>query len=217
MSKERLRTEQLAAAQKVILEGPFSSLHSVKTVTGLNIHYGGGKELRAAAVTVGFPDLAIIETRRHKAPPLSRLSGESVDREEHELDLLIKTIQSLSRQPDIFICHAHGIAHPLRAGLASLLGVVLKRTVIGCAQKLAHGQCDEPPPGVKGAYQYIRDINGDVLGMSLRTRPFCAPVFVSPGHLIDVETAGDIVLACCKRSRLPEPLRLAASKAKELL
>ncbi len=43
----------------------------------------------------------------------------------------------------------------------------------------------------------------------LRTQNGINPVFISVGHLIDLRTAQQIVLACAIRYRLPEPTRLA--------
>lgn len=208
MSKQRSNDTPMSVAAQVVLKSPFSGIKDILAVTGLNVHCGK-RVVRTTAVTVGIPGFSVIE-KLVKEAPAQCCSSEETD--QRDLDLLLTIVRSLSRQPDVFICHAHGIAHPLRAGLASLLGVALKRPVIGCTQALAHGQCDEPPPGLKGGFQYIRDGDSDILGISLRTRPFSAPVFVSPGHLMDVETAGDIILACCTRYRLPEPLRFAMSK-----
>jgi deoxyribonuclease V len=47
------------------------------------------------------------------------------------------------------------------------------------------------------------------VGSVVRTRARVQPVFVSPGHRIDLESAVRWVLAACRRYRLPEPTRLA--------
>ena len=51
--------------------------------------------------------------------------------------------------------------------------------------------------------------NGNIIGTVLRTRERTNPLYISPGHLIDVEHATDFVLACCSNYRLPEPTRWA--------
>jgi len=48
-----------------------------------------------------------------------------------------------------------------------------------------------------------------VIGMVLRTRDDVNPVYVSPGHLIDVQHSVEFVLKCCTKYRLPEPTRWA--------
>ena len=48
-----------------------------------------------------------------------------------------------------------------------------------------------------------------IIGAVLRTRDNVSPMFISPGHLIDIQGAVRFVLAALKGFRLPEPTRLA--------
>jgi deoxyribonuclease V len=48
-----------------------------------------------------------------------------------------------------------------------------------------------------------------VIGAVLRTREKTNPLYVSPGHLMDVTHAVEFVLACSTGYRLPEPTRWA--------
>jgi deoxyribonuclease V len=50
---------------------------------------------------------------------------------------------------------------------------------------------------------------GEVVGAALRTRAGVAPVYVSIGHKLSLETAIEYVLACAPRYRLPETTRAA--------
>jgi deoxyinosine 3'endonuclease (endonuclease V) len=50
---------------------------------------------------------------------------------------------------------------------------------------------------------------GEVIGAAIRTREGAAPVFVSVGHRISLETAAATVLACSSGYRIPEPVRRA--------
>jgi hypothetical protein len=47
------------------------------------------------------------------------------------------------------------------------------------------------------------------VGAVVRTRANVSPVFVSPGHLMDTDSAVDLVLRATGRFRIPEPVRLA--------
>jgi deoxyribonuclease V len=92
-------------------------------------------------------------------------------------------------------------------GLASHLGLFLDKPTIGCAKSLLCGS-GEMPGDEPGIYTEIVD-RGEVIGATLRTRPGVKPVYVSIGHKIDLETAVQWVLNCCRGYRLPEPARLA--------
>jgi deoxyribonuclease V len=48
-----------------------------------------------------------------------------------------------------------------------------------------------------------------LIGAVLRTCDTSKPVYVSPGHLIDLEHSITFVLDCCRDHRLPEPIRSA--------
>ncbi|MES0398069.1 MAG: endonuclease V [Syntrophobacteria bacterium] len=45
--------------------------------------------------------------------------------------------------------------------------------------------------------------------MVLRTRTKVKPLYVSPGHLAEVESSRKLVERCCIQYRLPEPIRQA--------
>ena len=58
----------------------------------------------------------------------------------------------------------------------------------------------------KGSWQPLLD-DKEVIGAVLRTRTNVAPVFVSIGHKIDLQTAIDYTLRCTTKYRLPETTR----------
>jgi deoxyribonuclease V len=64
------------------------------------------------------------------------------------------------------------------------------------------------PPDQRGAWSPLLD-RGELVGAAVRTRQAVRPVFVSPGHRVDVATAVRLTLACTGRYRLPEPSRTA--------
>jgi deoxyribonuclease V len=65
-----------------------------------------------------------------------------------------------------------------------------------------------PPPDQRGAWAPLLD-RGEVIGAAVRTRRGVKPVFVSPGHRVDVASAVRLTLACTGGYRLPEPSRAA--------
>lgn len=76
---------------------------------------------------------------------------------------------------------------------------------IGCAKNLlvgAHG----PLITDRGSTAKIVD-NDVAIGAVLRTQTNVNPVFVSPGHLVDVESSVRVVLDLARDYRLPETTR----------
>jgi deoxyribonuclease V len=61
-------------------------------------------------------------------------------------------------------------------------------------------------------------VDGDeIIGAVLKTRIGVKPVFVSPGFKIGLADAISIVLSCCTRYRLPEPVRQAHILSRKML
>ena len=120
---------------------------------------------------------------------------------------LLAALTQLPQAPDVLLVDGQGIAHPRGLGIATHLGVLLDWPSVGCAKSRLFGKAAEPGPD-RGAFTLLRD--GDrTLGVVLRTRQKVKPVFVSPGHRMDVDGARKLVLSCTLGYRLPEPTRLA--------
>lgn len=125
-----------------------------------------------------------------------------------EAPLILKVMKNLSIIPDCIIFDGQGIAHPRGFGIASHIGLLLGLPSIGCAKSRLYGSYEEPAME-KGAKSYIVDSNNIQIGIVLRTKRNTRPVFVSPGHLVGIEEAADIVLSCADGYRIPAPTRLA--------
>ena len=124
-----------------------------------------------------------------------------------ELPLILAAIESLSQLPDVFLVDGQGIAHPRRLGIATHLGVELDRPTIGCAKRVLVGKAPEPPQR-RGSWTPLKD-RGETIGALLRSRVGTKPIVVSPGHLVDLQAALEIVQRCCDGPRIPKPLREA--------
>jgi deoxyribonuclease V len=124
-----------------------------------------------------------------------------------ELPVLAAAWKKLEQAPDLVVFDGQGIAHPRRLGLASHGGLLFGVPSIGCAKSLlvgAHGPLGEE----RGAMAEIRH-RGEVVGMAVRTRRGVSPVYVSPGHLMDLPTAVQWILRLSPRYREPETTRRA--------
>jgi len=193
---------QKTLAKRVVLKRTFSG---IETIGGADAAYSGKGAALGAIVILSFPEMEIIETATAtKKSTFPYIPGLLSFREG---PVLIRAFEKLTVRPDVLILEGQGLAHPRGFGLASHLGVWLNLPTVGCTKTplLKH------PTSVgrsKGDVQYLsRD--GEEVGAVLRTKKGVKPVFVSPGHLIDLETSLQLILGTCTRFRMPQPLRLA--------
>jgi deoxyribonuclease V len=127
---------------------------------------------------------------------------------------ILDVLKKLKNKTDLIIFDGQGIAHPKKFGLASHIGVLLDIPSIGCAKSRLVGQFREP--GTKKGNSTFLSYKGEQVGAVLRTRTNVKPLFVSPGHKIDLDSSVRIVINCTTKLRLPEPTRCADSYSKEV-
>ena len=127
---------------------------------------------------------------------------------------VIRAVRKLKERPDVLMLDGQGIAHPQMIGIASHVGVLLDMPTVGCAKSRLVGEFLEPgrQRGSASALEY----KGQVVGTVLRSKDGVRPLFVSPGHLVDIQDSVDLVLSCSKGFRLPEPTRVADLETKKL-
>lgn len=126
----------------------------------------------------------------------------------------VKALEGLKIKPDLILFDGQGIAHPKGLGIASHIGVILDIPSVGCAKSRLVGEYEEPGKK-KGDWSPLNYKEGTV-GAVLRTRDGVRPLFVSPGHRIDLKGSIEIVLRCTGRYRIPEPLRRADMISKRI-
>lgn len=178
-----------------------------RLVVGLDAAFSGGKagRVRGAACLYTYPDLEPVEDAAVEMDiTFPYIPGLLTFREG---PALMKALSKLSRTPDLLIFDGQGIAHPEGMGIASHIGALLDIPSIGCAKSRLAGRHRQPRRGRGSRARLL--IDGSTVGAVLRTRDGVKPVFVSPGHRIDLEGAIKIVLKCAARYRLPEPIRCA--------
>jgi deoxyribonuclease V len=125
-----------------------------------------------------------------------------------ELPVILQALEKLPQSPDLLLVDGQGIAHPRGLGLASHLGLWLDLPTIGCAKSRLYGEHGEVGEK-KGESVPLKNKGGATIGCVLRSRDRIKPLYISPGHRISVKSAAAIVLACCDKYRLPEPIRAA--------
>ncbi len=118
-----------------------------------------------------------------------------------EAPIILKLLKTVNDEFDILLIDGNGILHPRRFGLASHVGVLLNKPTIGVAKSLLMGK-------VKNDLVYD---GNEVIGAELSFGG--KPIYVSAGHLIDLETSVEIVRKFTKKYE-PEVLKLAHKLAK---
>jgi deoxyribonuclease V len=187
------------------------SLHwdgrAVHSVAGVDI---GQREdqVRATIVVLRYPDLSPLEAVTAAAPLvfpyipglLAFCTGPAV----------LAAWEKLEHTPDLVMFAGQGIAHPRGIGVASQMGLWLQIPTIGVAKSRLYGQhiAVGPEPGDVVDLIDQRDPR-HVIGSVLRSKVGTNPLYVSPGHLIDVPHAVKFVKGCLAGYRLPETIRWA--------
>ncbi len=212
----KLTTEKAIELQEhlrkyIVLKKEFSELNSIG---GADVSYSKDKDvLNGAMVVLSLPELKLIDkaTARGKItfPYIPGLLSF------REGPILIKTFQKWRIKPDLMIFDGQGIAHPRGIGLASHLGLWLDLPSIGCAKTSLFGEFKEPGP-IRGDFEWIYH-GKKKIGAILRTKDRVKPLFVSPGHRIDLALSVQIVLKCCKGFRFPEALRKAHQLSRQMI
>jgi deoxyribonuclease V len=178
----------------------------VQTIAGCDISFNKFEEtVYAGIVVLSLPDLTVVD----EVGVISRANFPYVPGllSFREAPALLEAWEKLQTPPDAVMFDGQGIAHPRRIGIASHIGLFIERPSFGCAKSVLVGKYDEPAPE-RGNWSPMKHY-GDVIGAALRTKDRTNPVYVSPGHLIDLPAAIELTLACHGGYRIPEPTRRA--------
>ena len=119
----------------------------------------------------------------------------------------------LPQKPDLIIMDGQGITHPRKMGIASHFGLIENVPAVGCAKTMLYGDF-APLDTARGSISPIM-AKGEHLGYALRTRDNVKPVYVSPGHMITIDQALEVMKNCIGKYRIPEPTRLAHNLVNE--
>lgn len=177
----------------------------VSTIGGVDISIKTDTA-RAAIVVIRYPELTPLEAVTADEPLIfPYIPGLLSFREG---PAILAAWEKLRIKPDVVMFDGQGIAHPRGVGIAAQMGLWLDRPTIGVAKSRLYGRHAEVGPK-RGDQAELLDRNGNVIGSVLRTREKTNPLYVSPGHLMDVKSATEFVLACGAGYRLPEPTRWA--------
>ncbi|MDP9355311.1 MAG: deoxyribonuclease V [Chloroflexota bacterium] len=181
----------------------------IRLVAGVDNTYvkeGGETTAYAVVVILTYPSLEVVETVFASRPvTFPYVPGLLSFR---EAPTVLAAFANVTAVPHLVLFDGQGYAHPRRMGLASHLGLVLDLPSVGCAKSRLVGTFEEPARTFGARSPLVE--GGETVGAAVRTRPRRAPLFVSPGHRVSVETAVELALATCRDGGfMPVPTRMA--------
>lgn len=183
---------------------------SIETIAGCDISFSKRSPiLHAAVVVTRISSLDVMEsvsaTLQVTFPYVPGLLSF------RESPVILKAFAKLKHAPDAVMLDGQGIAHPRRFGIACHLGLWLALPTLGCAKSKLAGECEIP--GAEPGERTVLILRGETVGTVFRTRRRAKPIVISPGHLIDLNTAMKVAVATLDGHRMPLPTRLAHEEA----
>jgi len=205
--------ESLSASEAIQLQKKLRERINIQPFKGA-IKYIGGADISfnkfestvyAGIIVLRYADMIPVEKvsviTETKFPYISGLLAF------REVPALLMAWDKLQIRPDIMVLDGQGIAHERRSGIATHFGLLTDVPSIGCAKSRLTGTFEEPPNSVFGSSPLLH--KSEQVGVVLRTKINCKPIFVSPGHKVSIEQSVDIIKHCTRKYRIPEPTRLA--------
>ncbi len=198
---------QLRLAAEVILrplhaDGPGSP----RFAAGVDVAYSKQGTLAWAAAVLMDRRFRIVSTSVVQGVPDSPYATGYLAFREGRLTL--EALGRLEVAPDLVFLDGHGVVHERGLGLASHVGIVLGVPTIGVPKTPFHSIDHDPGPA-RGDH-YILTKEWGAQGAAVRLKPRVKPVYVSPGHLVDLPSALALALVWSSgRHRVPEPLSSA--------
>lgn len=203
---------QRRLAERVVLRPlPATGEDAPRLAAGVDVGYSkDGRKAWGCAVVMDRRYRVIAESVVPGEPDMQYATGYLAFREGR---LTIEALCALPVTPDVVFCDGHGTVHERGLGLASHVGVLLDIPTIGVPKTPFHSVERLPGP-TRGSVLLLKKEWG-AQGAAVRLRSGSKPVYVSPGHLVDLESAIELCLAWSSgRHRVPEPLQAADTLSK---
>jgi deoxyribonuclease V len=178
----------------------------IQIIGGADISFNKYSEVVYAGIVLfKYPELIVIghatAISRTKFPYISGLLAF------REVPALLKAWDKLPVKPDVMVLDGQGIAHERRTGIATHFGLITGVPSIGSAKSRLYGKYAEP--GNRAFDQSPMYDKGELIGIALRSKANCNPIYISPGHHISMEQSIEVIKNCIRGYRIPEPTRQA--------
>ena len=174
---------------------PLPAGSEVASAAGVDVAYSkDGSRAWAAAVLMDRSFRTLAEVVVEGEPDLPYVRGYLAFREGQ---LSVAALLALPSRPDLVFFDGHGVVHERGLGLASHVGVLLDVPAIGVPKTPFHA-VERTPARERGSYDVLTKEWG-AQGAAVRLKAGSKPVYVSPGHLVDLPSA--IALAPSRQPR----------------
>ncbi|MDK2885828.1 MAG: deoxyribonuclease [Thermosipho sp. (in: thermotogales)] len=175
----------------------------VNIVAGVDIAFKGN--FGVAVIIVIDKNFQILEIKYHfEKVNMPYIPGLLAFREG---PIFLKAWEKIENNVDIVFFDGQGIAHPRKLGIASHMGLFIDKPTIGIAKSKLVGEYEEPAEK-KGSFTNLVYKN-ETIGIVYRSKDKTKPIFISPGHMIDIPSSLKFTQMFITKYRLPEPTRLA--------
>jgi deoxyribonuclease V len=125
----------------------------------------------------------------------------------------IRAVKKLKPRPSLLFVDGCGINHPMMAGMATFIGVMLDIPTIGITKSVLCGEGEIPEKsGIATPLIY----EGEQVGFLLKSKDGCRPIVVAPGHRVSIESSLALTRRYLVEGKLPEPCRLAHQYANQV-
>ncbi len=180
-------------------------LSEIKIVAGFDVTYFNNKIL-CAAIVYDLEKKEIIEKKHSISKmPMQYIPGYRAFRDG---PAILQTYYDLESEPQVMMILGHGIAHQLKCGLATFVGVELAKPTIGVAKKLLAGEIKD------NKIKILAETRGELV----KTKKQAKSLYVSVGNMMSLKNAVELVKKLnIPPHKLPEPLHLAHKHASALL
>lgn len=177
-------------------------LPTISRLCGLDVAYHNGTATAAAVIWQigkGVVEKSVVRS----TPVFPYIPTLLYAREAPPLLAVYKNLRSVA---DLILVDGHGIAHPRRAGLATVVGILLDLPTVGVAKRLLVGE-------VEDSSKVLSKIVYEGRCVGYRVKPEgCRAFYVSPGHKVGLNGVRRIIQLL--GLRYPEVLKEADGLAR---
>jgi len=181
-------------------------MSKVNTICGVDVSYSNGKAVAAAVLWSFSENKSIKFSTCSWIPYFPYISGLLFMR---EAPIMIEAVNKLIVKPDLILVDGHGIAHPRRAGLAVIVGIILDLPVLGVAKSLLVGEIGNFKYGLAPII-----LDSDIVGYAVKP-PIGKIFYISPGNRIQVQDTMKIIKTI--GSNYPVVLKKADSISRDVV